>query len=153
MQTPTTLVWVCQLKMKRQTRTSGNRSEKSVSFFLQKQPAFGLLQFVTLKVLFVDLFVQLGDLGSDFTQGYFLLLNEELFYYGVCTFAIHWVPGVVASIHCMSTKRAEYGVTKTLVWAGEKHCLYQNILLGYCMAFQNRAGVGQRVFFYSNPIT
>ena len=80
-----------------------------------------LLQFVTLKVLFVDLFVQLGDLGSDFTQGYFLLINEELFYYGVCTFAIHWVPGVVASIHCMSTKRAEYGVTKTLVWAGEKH--------------------------------
>ena len=98
---------------------------KNVSFRrIEKKPACGLLQFVTLKVLFVDLFVQLGDLGSDFTQGYFLLINEELFYYGVCTFAIHWVPGVVASIHCMSTKRAEYGVTKTLVWAGEKHCLF-----------------------------
>ena len=107
--------------MKKQARPSKNCSNTYVSFFHQKRPAFGMLQFVTLKVLFVDLFVQLGDLGSDFAQGYFLLLNEELFYYGVCTFAIHWVPGVVASIHCMSTKRAEYGVTKTLVWAGEKH--------------------------------
>ena len=72
------------------------------------------------KVLFIDLFVQLGDLASDFAQGYFLILDEELFYYGICTFAIHWVPGIVASIHCISTKRAEYGVSKTLAWAGEK---------------------------------
>ena len=31
---------------------------------------------------------------------------------------IHWVPGIIAAIHCISTKRAEYGVTKTLTWAG-----------------------------------
>ena len=97
------------------------KSKKNVSFRrIEKKPACGLLQFVTLKVLFVDLLVQLGDVGSDFAQGYFLLLNDELFYYGVCTFAIHWVPGVVASIHCISTKRAEYGVTKTLIWAGKR---------------------------------
>ena len=74
------------------------------------------------KVLFIDLFVQLGDLASDFAQGYFLILDEELFYYGICTFVIHWVPGIVASIHCISTKRAEYGVSKTLAWAGENTC-------------------------------
>ena len=90
-----------------------------VPFSIQKRPFFGFLAFVTLKILFIDLTIQLGDLGSDLAQGYFLLINEELFIYGVCTFAIHWVPGVVASIHCISTKRAEYGVKKTLKWAGE----------------------------------
>ena len=90
------------------------------------------------KVLFIDLFVQLGDLASDFAQGYFLILDEELFYYGICTFAIHWFPGIVASIHCISTKRAEYGVSKTLAWAGEKTFQQiqvdnsQNVSFVYC---------------------
>ena len=47
------------------------------------------------------------------------MLDEELFWYGVVTFGIHWVPGVIAAIHCVSTKREEYGVKKTLLWAGE----------------------------------
>ena len=32
---------------------------------------------------------------------------------------IHWVPGVVAAIHCISTQRADYTVMKTLTWAGK----------------------------------
>ena len=56
-----------------------------------RQPGCGYLQFVTLKTLFIDLIVQLGDLGSDFAQGYTLIINEELFLYGIATFAIHWV--------------------------------------------------------------
>ena len=55
------------------------------------QPGCGYLQFVTLKTLFIDLVVQLGDLGSDFAQGYTLIINEELFLYGIATYAIHWV--------------------------------------------------------------
>ena len=84
----------------------------------QKKPGCGYLQFVTLKTLFIDLVVQLGDLGSDFAQGYTLIINEELFLYGIATYAIHWVPGIVAAIHCVSTKREEYGVKQTLAWAG-----------------------------------
>ena len=83
-----------------------------------RQPGCGYLQFVTLKTLFIDLVVQLGDLGSDFAQGYTLIINEELFLYGIATYAIHWVPGIVAAIHCVSTKREEYGVRQTLAWAG-----------------------------------
>ena len=56
-----------------------------------RQPGCGYLQFVTLKTLFIDLVVQLGDLGSDFAQGYTLIINEELFLYGIATYAIHWV--------------------------------------------------------------
>ena len=55
------------------------------------QSGCGYLQFVTLKTLFIDLVVQLGDLGSDFAQGYTLIINEELFLYGIATYAIHWV--------------------------------------------------------------
>ena len=86
---------------------------------VQKSPGFGYLQFVTLKILFIDLAVQLGDLGSDFAQGYTLLINEELFIYGVVTFGINWVPGIVAAIHCISSKREEYGVKRTLAMAGK----------------------------------
>ena len=57
----------------------------------QQKPGCGYLQFVTLKTLFIDLVVQLGDLGSDFAQGYTLIINEELFLYGIATYAIHWV--------------------------------------------------------------
>ena len=56
-----------------------------------RQSGCGYLQFVTLKTLFIDLVVQLGDLGSDFAQGYTLIINEELFLYGIATYAIHWV--------------------------------------------------------------
>ena len=84
----------------------------------------GYLQFVTLKTLFIDLVVQLGDLGSDFAQGYTLIINEELFLYGIATFAIHWVPGIVAAIHCVSTKREEYGVRQTLTWAGIQYITF-----------------------------
>ena len=34
-----------------------------------KKPAFGLLRFRALKIIFVDLLVEFGDLGSDLAQG------------------------------------------------------------------------------------
>ena len=99
------------------TKTN-NQKKQHVSSGRQKKPGCGYLQFVTLKTLFIDLVVQLGDLGSDFAQGYTLIINEELFLYGIATYAIHWVPGIVAAIHCISTKREEYGVRQTLACAG-----------------------------------
>ena len=48
-----------------------------------------------------------------------LLMDPELVWYGVATIIIHWVPGVVAAIHLISTKREKYGVKKTLIWAGQ----------------------------------
>ena len=98
---------------------SNSRSLERPGFIIETLDTVLIYISIVFKVLFIDLFVQLGDLASDFAQGYFLILDEELFYYGICTFAIHWVPGIVASIHCISTKRAEYGVSKTLAWAGE----------------------------------
>ena len=86
-----------------------------------KKPGCGLLQFATLKILFIDLVVAFGDTGADFAQAYHLCTHEdiEIRIYGYITMAIHWIPGIVAAIHCISTKRAEYGVSKTLIWAGK----------------------------------
>ena len=47
------------------------------------------------------------------------MLDPDLFWYGVVTFGIHWVPGIIAAIHVVSTKRSKYGVKKTLTWAGK----------------------------------
>ena len=56
-------------------RLNIGRIRKNASFrgsgvsFKGKKPGCGLLQFLTLRIIFVDLLVQLGDLGSDMAQG------------------------------------------------------------------------------------
>ena len=47
-----------------------------------KNPACKLLQFATLKIIFIDLVVAFGDTGADFAQAYFLCTHpdEELRY-------------------------------------------------------------------------
>ena len=52
---------------KAKSTPKSNRRNKQNSGY-HKQPGFGYLQFVTLKIIFIDLAVQLGDLGSDFAQ-------------------------------------------------------------------------------------
>ena len=42
-----------------------------------KKPACGLLQFTTLKILFIDLVVAFGDTGADFAQAYFLCTHPD----------------------------------------------------------------------------
>ena len=42
-----------------------------------KKPACGLLQFATLKILFIDLVVAFGDTGADFAQAYFLCTHPD----------------------------------------------------------------------------
>ena len=70
-----------------------------------------------MKILFIDLVVAFGDTGWDFAQAYYLW-QDGLWEFSIVTLCIHWVPGIVAAIHCISTKRADYGVKKTLLWAG-----------------------------------
>ena len=42
-----------------------------------RKPACGLLQFATLKILFIDLVVAFGDTGADFAQAYFLCTHPD----------------------------------------------------------------------------
>ena len=43
--------------------------------FSCKKPSFGLLKYLPLKILFFDLFIQLGDLGFNATQGMYVYQN------------------------------------------------------------------------------
>ena len=91
----------------------------------KKAPLFGLLEFVTLKILFVDLLVSVGDVGSDF--GFSWQLYEKsveddddvLFKYAAIVFSINWFPGIVAAIHVMSMYRNKKGQSpqKLIVYA------------------------------------
>ena len=42
-----------------------------------KNPACKLLQFATLKIIFIDLVVAFGDTGADFAQAYFLCTHPD----------------------------------------------------------------------------
>ena len=81
----------------------------------KKAPLFGLLEFVTLKILFVDLLVSVGDVGSDFGfswQLYEKSIEEKddlLFKYAAIVFSINWFPGLVAAIHVLSMYRKKEG--------------------------------------------
>ena len=78
-------------------------------------PLCGLLEFVTLKILFVDLLVSVGDVGSDFGfswQLYEKSIEEKddlLFKYAAIVFSINWFPGIVAAIHVLSMYRKKEG--------------------------------------------
>ena len=60
-----------------------------------------------LRILFVDLLIVCCDLVSSFLQGYALLTAEGKRSYGVITFGINWIPGIVAAIHLLSVYRLE----------------------------------------------
>ncbi len=77
----------------------------------------GLLSFLTLKVLFWDLVICIGDLVSDLAQGIALLTTEDRAVYGIITIGINWVPGAAASIHLLSMYRHELPWQKTLLYA------------------------------------
>ena len=49
--------------------------EKS-QFESQPGHGFGIIHFITLKILFLDLFISLGDAASDFAQVGFSTINR-----------------------------------------------------------------------------
>ena len=84
-----------------------NNSQKKLK---KPSPFFGLLEIVTLKILFVDLLVSIGDVGSDFGFSYDLYLksadddDKMLEKYAAIVFSINWFPGRNCPIEPLATK-------------------------------------------------
>ena len=56
------------------------------------------------------------DVVSDYVTGLILYADPKLRIYGIITLGINWVPGVIASIHLISSRGKELGTRKTLLW-------------------------------------
>ena len=82
------------------------------SYYIKNQ----YIPFLTLKILFVDLFVSLGNVGSDFAFG-FHLLHEDHVLYGWISLAINWFPGITASIYVITMYRHELGPKRAVCYA------------------------------------
>ena len=99
------------------TITVPNNNQREPDIPKKKVPLFGLLEFVTLKILFLDLLVSIGDVGSDFGfswQLYEKSIEEDddvLFKYAAIVFSINWFPGIVAAIHVLSMYRNKEGLS------------------------------------------
>ena len=65
-------------------------SEENLSRGSSSSPRFGM--FLTLKVLFWDIAISLGDTVTDFAQAYALMADGK-WSYGAVTLAINWIPG------------------------------------------------------------
>ena len=63
------------------------------------------VHFLTLKILFVDLFVSFGNVGSDFAFAFQLMQEEGKWQYGCISLAINWLPGLAASIYVLTMYR------------------------------------------------
>ena len=83
----------------------------------KRDPLLGLLGFVVLKILFVDIPILVGDVGSNFCvswQLYKKFIEDNdivLFKYAVIVTLINWFPGIVAAIHFLSMYRHKWGLT------------------------------------------
>ena len=78
-------------------------------------------EFLTLKILFVDMLLVVCNLSSDFTQGLSILLklnvhNVDLVY-GVAALGIIWLPGIPAAIHFLSTCRLKFEWYESVIYA------------------------------------
>ena len=68
---------------------------------------------VVLKIIFVDIWVSLGDAITDFLQGLFLMFDfydgftvkDDTWGIGVIVIAACWVPGIVAIVHILAYYR------------------------------------------------
>ena len=69
-------------------------------------------------------------MGSDFAVGYELFEKrdqpgkESYWYYGLFVFAINWVPGIAAAIHCISMYRHQLKPKITIIYAALLIVLY-----------------------------
>ena len=83
----------------------------------KRDPLLGLLGFVVLKILLVDIPILVGDVGSNFCvswQLYKKFIEDNdivLFKYAVIVTLINWFPGIVAAIHFLSMYRHKWGLT------------------------------------------
>ena len=74
---------------------------------------------LNLKILFVDVVISIFRVLSEFYNGYVLLVSNDTRQYGVISFALSMLPGLVAAVHFMTHYRLKW------VW-------YKTILLALC---------------------
>ena len=77
----------------------------------------GILSFITLKVVLYDLVISLGDMIFDFLQSFSLMSTPGKFYYGIVSLAIIWIPGLAASMTCISKYRTKIAWYKVFLYA------------------------------------
>lgn len=94
------------------------------STFVKQHAGFGLVNFFTLKVLFFDVFITIGDVVSDFAQALALFnsksektLTGETWIYGLVSMVVIWLPGVVCAIHIISMYRYKWSAKRTIAYA------------------------------------
>ena len=57
---------------------------------------------VNLKILFVDVAISILRVASEFLNGYAFLVAKDTRQYGIISFAISMLPGLVAAVHFMT---------------------------------------------------
>ena len=89
------------LNLKPAIKNSFRRNPISPGYSVKNQ----YVHFLTLKILFVDLFVSFGNVGSDFAFAFQLMQEESKWQYGCISLAINWLPGLAASIYVLTMYR------------------------------------------------
>ena len=75
-------------------------------------------EFLTLKILFVDMLLVVCNLLSDFIQGTSILIKSDVaIIYGVAALGIIWLPGIPAAIHFLSTARLKFEWYESVIYA------------------------------------
>ena len=74
---------------------------------------------ISMKLLAFTTVLSLVDVSSDFIQGFLLYQDPKLWKFGILTFVINWLPGVIASIHLVTNHSRELGFTQTLKGCGK----------------------------------
>ena len=91
--------------------TKNNKKEDDSS---QKSFLFGTA-VVNLKILFVDVLISVLRVGSEFGNGYVLLLTNDTRQYGFISFAISMIPGIIAAQHVLTHYRMKWEFKITLL--------------------------------------
>ncbi|XP_059083079.1 uncharacterized protein LOC131880454 [Tigriopus californicus] len=86
------------------------------SILLATDHAASYLDYLTIKVIFWDLLIAVGDLVSDLYQGTTLLTNNDTRVFGAIALSINWIPGIVAVIHFLSMYRLKLTWPQVLIY-------------------------------------
>ena len=74
---------------------------------------------ISMNLLAFTTVLSVIDVSSDFIQGYLLYQDPDLWKFGILTFVINWLPGVIASIHLLTNQSRELGFAQTLIGCGK----------------------------------
>ena len=83
---------------------------------------------ISMKLLAFTTVLSVVDVSSDFIQGYLLYQDPGLRKYGILTFVLNWLPGVVASIHLVTNHSRELGFEQTIKGCGKTSIIVQGTI-------------------------